>query len=70
MLMFLCFAFLFLFFLQQVNGTACAVPRMIMAIIENNQQEVKTTTLSYRVIRISPFLFGSSSVSDWRRCFQ
>ena len=25
---------------DQVNGTACAIPRMIMAIVENNQNEV------------------------------
>lgn len=26
-------------FVHTLNGTACAVPRMIIAIMENNQQE-------------------------------
>ena len=27
-------------FVAQINGTACAVPRMLLSLIENNQQKV------------------------------
>lgn len=46
----------------QVNGTACAVPRMIVALLENYQQEV-IIVLESVVIPISAY---SSSVGRQR----
>lgn len=41
----------------QVNGTACAVPRLIMAIVENNQQEDGSVVIP-EVLR--PYMSGQT----------
>lgn len=42
---------------HQVNGTACAVPRLIMAIVENNQQEDGSVVIP-EVLR--PYMSGQT----------
>lgn len=47
-------------FCHTLNGTACAVPRMIVAIIENNQQQDGSVVVP-EVLR--PFLGGQSVIA-------
>lgn len=47
-------------FVHTLNATACAVPRMIVAILENNQQEDGSVTIP-EVLR--PFMLGIDRIS-------
>ena len=53
----------------QINGTACAIPRILLSLLENNQQEVRMAVTYLFMLLSLDFTSSRMEASSYQKSF-